>query len=312
MRYLRGSTRPPVGVVTQRLEGAPVAAALAEETRVVLRHAEAGDPPATLASVHRGVDSPFQFYRRGQMKAAQAVGIQFRDEALGPEASPQDLLDRVRHLDRDPTVHAVLIEHPLPAPYDFRTAIAHLRPEKDVDGVGTENLGRLLTGDPRHAPAVALAAIAVARHYRVPLEGEPVTVIGRSETVGLPLALLLAARSPGPSATVTIAHSRTRNLRGALAGARTIFSCVGQPGLLTREVVPEGVAIIDVGISSIPDPSRPSGSRAVGDSDLASLEGWASAVTPVPGGVGPVTVAELMRSTARAWDMRPLVVDEVP
>ncbi|MGA8663671.1 MAG: bifunctional 5,10-methylenetetrahydrofolate dehydrogenase/5,10-methenyltetrahydrofolate cyclohydrolase [Thermoplasmata archaeon] len=300
-----------MGAATQRLEGASVAAALDEETRSLLRHAEPGDAPATLASVHRGVDSPFQFYRRGQMKAARAVGIQFRDEALGPDGAPRDLFDRVRHLDRDPTVHAVLVEHPLPAPYDFRSAIAQLRPEKDVDGVGPENLGRLLTGDPRHAPAVALAALAIARYYQVPIEGEPVTVIGRSETVGLPLALLLAARAPGPNATVTIAHSRTRNLRATLAGARTIFSCVGQPGLLTREVVPEGVAIIDVGLSSVPDPSRPSGSRAVGDADLASLDGWASAVTPVPGGVGPVTVAELMRSTARAWDMQ-LSIEEVP
>ena len=310
-RYLGRPARSAMGVVTRRLDGAPVASALDEETRAVLGRAEPGDPPPTLASLHRGVDSPFQFYRRGQIKAAQAIGIRFRDEALGPGGGPQDLLDRARHLDRDPTVHAVLIEHPLPSPFDFRAAIAQVRPEKDVDGVGPENLGRLLTGDPFHAPAVALAALAIARFYRVPLDGEPVAVVGRSETVGLPLALLLAARPPGPNATVTVAHSRTRDLRAALAGSRTIFSCAGRPGLLTRDVVPEGATVIDVGVSSLPDPSRPSGSRAVGDADRASLEGWASGLTPVPGGVGPVTVAELMRSTARAWD-RLSPADEVP
>jgi methylenetetrahydrofolate dehydrogenase (NADP+) / methenyltetrahydrofolate cyclohydrolase len=289
--------------VTQRLEGAPVAAALDDETRSILGRAEPGDAPATLASIHRGADSPFQFYRRGQIKAAERVGLRFRDESLGPAGGPQELLDRVRLLDHDPAVHAILLEHPLPPPLDFPAAIARVRAVKDVDGVGPENLGRLLTGDPVHAPAVALAALAIARHYRLPLEGEPVTVIGRSATVGLPLALLLSARAPGPNATVTIAHSQTRDLRRALAGARTIFSCAGRPGLLSRAVVPEGAAVVDVGLSSVPDPSRPSGSRAVGDADAASLEGWASALTPVPGGVGPVTVAALMRSAARAWDL---------
>ncbi|EQD41354.1 Tetrahydrofolate dehydrogenase/cyclohydrolase domain protein, partial [mine drainage metagenome] len=107
---------------------------------------------------------------------------------------------------------------------------------------------------------------------------------------------------PGPDATVTVAHSRTADLRSALAGARTIFSCVGRPGLLNRAVVPEGAAIVDVGLASVPDPGRPSGARAVGDADATDLEGWASALTPVPGGVGPVTVAELMRSTVVAWE----------
>lgn len=293
------------------MEGAPVAAALEEETRAVLRRADSGDPPATLASVHRGVESPFQFYRRSQVRAAQSVGIQFRDEALGPDASQQELDDRVRHLDHDPTVHAILLEHPLPSPLDFREAISRVRTEKDVDGVGPVNLGRLLSGDPVHAPPVALAALAIARHYALPIQGEPVTVIGRSETVGLPLAMLLAARPPGPNATVTIAHSQTRDLRRALSDARTIFSCAGKPGLLTREVVPEGASIVDVGLSSVPDSSRTRGQRAVGDANPTSLEGWVKDLTPVPGGVGPVTVAELMRSAARAWDLQ-LAAPEVP
>jgi methylenetetrahydrofolate dehydrogenase (NADP+)/methenyltetrahydrofolate cyclohydrolase len=154
-----------------------------------------------------------------------------------------------------------------------------------------------------HVPAVALAALAIARHYRLPIDGQPVTVVGRSDTVGLPLALLLTARAPGPDATVTVAHSRTPDLRAALARARVVFSCAGRPGLLTRAVVPEGAAVVDVGLSSVPDATRPSGMRMVGDADPVSLEGWASALTPVPGGVGPVTVASLMASVTRAWEM---------
>jgi methylenetetrahydrofolate dehydrogenase (NADP+) / methenyltetrahydrofolate cyclohydrolase len=291
-----------MGTVTQRLEGAPVAAALDAATRSALAARGSAEPLPTLASVHRGVDSPFQFYRRRQVRAAQALGIQFRDETLPPGAGQAELVDRLRELNRDPSVHAVLVEHPLPAPFDFGSAIGELRPEKDVDGVGAANLGRLLEARPMHVPAVAAAALDIARHYRLPLDGEPVVVVGRSETVGLPLAILLAARPPGPNATVTIAHSRTRDLRRVVSNARAIFSCAGRPGLLTREVVPEGTAVVDVGISSVPDPTRPGSSRTVGDADPGSLEGWASALTPVPGGVGPVTVAELMRSVTRAWE----------
>lgn len=291
-----------MGIVTQRLDGAPVAAGLDEATREVLRRRPPTAVPPTLASVHRGVDSPFRFYLRRQLQAAEKLGIRFQDESLPPGAGPRELIERVRHLDADPSVHAVLIEHPLPPPFDFTSAVAELRPEKDVDGVGPTNLGRLLGPHPIHVPAVALAALEIARHYRLPFEGEPVAVIGRSETVGLPLALLLAARPPGPNATVTITHSRTRDLRRAIADARTVFSCAGQPGLLTREVLPEGAAVVDVGLSSVPDSSHAGRSRSVGDADPRSLEGWASALTPVPGGVGPVTVAELMRSTVRAWD----------
>ncbi len=212
-------------------------------------------------------------------------------------------MDRIRTLDHDPSVHGVLVEHPLPPPYDFSAAIGQLRPEKDVDGVGTENLGRLLSGRAGHAPAVCRAALALARHYQLPFEGAPVAVVGRSGTVGLPLALLLMRRPPGPNATVTVAHSQTPDLARALASSRVIFSCAGSPHLLTRSVVPRGASVVDIGLGSLPDPSRPGGARLVGDADPESLDGWASAFTPVPGGVGPVTVAQLMWNTVQAWQM---------
>jgi 5,10-methylene-tetrahydrofolate dehydrogenase/methenyl tetrahydrofolate cyclohydrolase len=286
--------------VTVRLEGKPVADALNAASRAAIAAAPGGPPPS-LVSVHRGVDSPFRFYLRRQAKAAESVGVAFRDEALAPGAGPHELEERMRALDRDPSVHAVLLEHPLPAPFDFYRAVAALRPEKDVDGVGAYNLGRLVAQRPIHVPAVALAAVAIARHYRLPLAGERVAVLGRSETVGLPLVLLLAGKSTGIHATVTLLHSQTRDLGAALAGTRTIFSCVGRPGLLTRAVVPEGAHVVDVGTSSIPDPNRPGVQIGVGDADARSLDGWAGSLTPVPGGVGPVTVAQLMASSVLAW-----------
>jgi methylenetetrahydrofolate dehydrogenase (NADP+)/methenyltetrahydrofolate cyclohydrolase len=287
--------------MTTRLEGKPVADRIDEATKSGLRSLPPGRTPPCLASVHRGVESPFRFYLKRQAKAAAALGIAFRDESLRAGDGPDDLLGRMASLDRDPTVHAVLLEHPLPPPFDFYRAVAALRPEKDVDGVGTANLGRLVAQSPVHVPAVALAAVEIARHYRVPLEGESVAVLGRSETVGLPLALLLAGKGIGLNASVTILHSRTRDLKGALATARTIFSCVGRPGLLHRGVVPEGAYVIDVGVSSVPDPQRPGATKSAGDADLDSLDGWAAGVTPVPGGVGPVTVAKLMAGVLESY-----------
>jgi len=280
-----------------------VAEALDAESRASIRAAPSGTRPPSLVSVHRGVVSPFRFYVRRQSKAAREVGVEFREEPLRSGEGPVELVDRMRTLDRDPEVHAVLLEHPLPSPFDFYAAVSELRPEKDVDGVSPANLGRLVAQRPTHVPAVALGAVAIARHYRLPLDGERVVVLGRSETVGLPLALLLAGRSAGIHATVTIVHSKTRDLKGALTDARTIFSCVGHPGLLTRSIVPEGAHVVDVGLSTIPDPERPGTQKPAGDADPASLEGWAGSLTPVPGGVGPVTVAQLMASTVKAWKL---------
>jgi methylenetetrahydrofolate dehydrogenase (NADP+)/methenyltetrahydrofolate cyclohydrolase len=286
--------------MTVRLDGKPVAERIDDETRAALGSRPSGEAPPCLASVHRGVDSPFRYYLRRQAKAATALGITFRDGPLEPGDGPKELVERLTALDQDPNVHAVLLEHPLPAPFDFYRAVAALRPEKDVDGVGTANLGRLVAQAPVHVPAVALAAVEIARHYRLPLEGERVVVLGRSETVGLPLALLLAGKGIGLNATVTIVHSRSRDLKGALANARTIFSCVGRAGMLTREVVPEGAFLVDVGVATVSDPAHPGSSRTSGDADFGNLDGWAGGITPVPGGVGPVTVAELMASTVQA------------
>jgi methylenetetrahydrofolate dehydrogenase (NADP+) / methenyltetrahydrofolate cyclohydrolase len=289
--------------VTLRLDGRAVAEAIDRTTRAAIAAVGSSAPAPSLVSLHRGEDTPFQFYLKRQGKAAAALGITFREEALAPGDRGAELVARVRSLDRDPAVHGLLLEHPLPPPFDFFRAMEELRPEKDVDGVGPRNLGRLVAQRPIQVPAVARAAFEIARHYQLPIEGERVVVLGRSETVGLPLALLLAGRAPGGNATVTILHSKSRDLAGALSGARTIFSCVGKPRLLNRSVVPEGAHVVDVGVSSVPDLDRPGVSRGVGDADPESLEGWAASLTPVPGGVGPVTVAELMASTVRAWKL---------
>lgn len=288
--------------MTTRWDGRAVADSLLEGARraVAAGVADGGRPPS-LVSVHRGGSSPFQYYLRQQAQTSDRVGVVFRDQLLPADTTSLSLRSRLAELDRDPSVDAVLLEHPLPPELGFLSAASTLRLEKDVDGVGAASLGRLVAGQPVHAPAVARGAILLARHYGTDLVGRRVVVVGRSETVGLPLAILLAARGLGAEATVTVVHSRTPDLAVALRGAEVVFSAVGRPGLLDRSNVPEGAAVVDIGLASVPDPTRPSGQRAAGDANADALDGWARALTPVPGGVGPMTAAALMENTVQAW-----------
>ncbi|MHB8352572.1 MAG: tetrahydrofolate dehydrogenase/cyclohydrolase catalytic domain-containing protein, partial [Thermoplasmata archaeon] len=243
-------------------------------------------------------------YLRQQAQMAERTGLELRPHALEENSTFDDLRAIVDRADHDRSIDAVLIEHPLPAVYRFAEAVDRLRPEKDVDGVGAENLGRLASGRPLQVPAVARAAVRLARHYGGPLSGRRVAVVGRSPTVGIPIALLVAAHGEEGDATVTLTHSLTRDLAGSLAGSELIFSAAGRAGLLTRKVVPRGAEVVDVGVSSIAAPSGSGGPRAAGDADGTDLEGWAQALTPVPGGVGPVTVAMLAANTVRAWQLQ--------
>lgn len=287
--------------MTRRLEGTPVADRIFTKTREsVLAGQSRGWPMPTLASVHLGSGTPFEFYLRRQKKAADSAGVQLREVLLNPTITSTELRSQIDALDSDASVHGVLIEHPLPAAADFAGAIARLRPEKDVDGVGHANLGSLVAGTPLHVPAVARAARAILSHYDIETAGRQVVVLGRSPTVGVPLALLFVLRGSEGDSTVTIAHSASGPLGSILEPADIIVSCVGHPGLLTRENVPHSATVVDVGLTSAPDPERPGRSRIAGDAD-PSLDGWVEALSPVPGGVGPVTVAELFGNLVRGW-----------
>jgi methylenetetrahydrofolate dehydrogenase (NADP+) / methenyltetrahydrofolate cyclohydrolase len=292
-------------VSTRPLLGAPVAAGLLAEVRRSVEQGRArGRKPPCLASLYRHLPgSPFTFYARQQERAARETGLEFRGQVLPPTLDAAGLRAQLRELQGSPDVHGVLLEHPLPNALDFEGAISELSVAKDTDGVGMANLGRLAIQRPVQIPAVALAAVKTLRHYGIRIAGERIAVVGRSPTVGLPLAMLLASKGEWGNATVTLVHSQSPDLRRVLAEQAIIIPCVGRPGLLDRSVVPEGAVVVDIGLSSVPDPSRPAGHRAAGDADPESLEGWASALTPVPGGVGPVTVAQLMANVVRGWEL---------
>lgn len=290
--------------MTERLDGVRVSDSLLDRIRQEVGEGTGrGWVPPRLVSVHRATTSPFSVYLRNQQRVSEKAGIAFQPEALAATIGRADLASKLDTLGRSPEVDGVLMEHPLPPELDFAGAIARLPASKDVDGVSAENLGRLVSGHPLHVPAVALAAREMLRQYDVKTRGKRVAVVGRSSTVGLPILLLLVQRGDFGDATVTVVHSQTPDLPEALSRAEIIVSCAGQPGLLTRKVVPRDSVVVDVGLSTIPDPSRPSGVRSVGDADDADLEGWVQALSPVPGGVGPVTVAELMGNVVRAWNI---------
>ncbi|MGA7922641.1 MAG: bifunctional 5,10-methylenetetrahydrofolate dehydrogenase/5,10-methenyltetrahydrofolate cyclohydrolase [Thermoplasmata archaeon] len=290
--------------VTRRLEGRPVAETRFVELRARVEEVQrSGLAPPSLVSVHRSNSSPFSVYLRGQARGAAAGGVDFRAEPLPEDLTSDALSQFMARLAGRADIDAVLLEHPLPEALDFRRAIDQLPPEKDVDGVGSINLGRLMAGRPIHVPAVVLAVQSLLAHYEIPTAGQRIAVLGRSGTVGAPMAIRLASRDPRGNATVTVLHSKSSGLQEALAGSHVIVSCAGVPGLLGRSVVPKDSVVVDVGLSTVPDPSRPTGVRVQGDARADELEGWVESFTPVPGGVGPVTVAELIGNAVHAWEL---------
>ncbi len=287
---------------TRELVGKPVAEQLYEETARKWRD-RTGAPIPGLASVAVGEDGPFRLYQRQQRRSFERQGLRFREVVVPGNASMAELRSTLAGLNADPEVHGILLQHPLPRPLEFFAAMSEVSPEKDIDGVGIQNLGRLVTRQPIHVPAVAKAALEILRFYGLSPARKRVTVVGRSETVGIPTVLLLLMKGEWGDATVTVAHSGTPDLDAAVRGADIVISCAGKHRIVNRGNVKQGAVVVDVGVSGIPDPAKPGATLMVGDADAQELAGWASAVTPVPGGVGPVTVAELIRNTVVAWSL---------
>jgi methylenetetrahydrofolate dehydrogenase (NADP+)/methenyltetrahydrofolate cyclohydrolase len=210
-----------------------------------------------------------------------------------------ELLAVVDRLNADPSVHGILVQMPLPKQIDADEVIRRIDPRKDVDGFHPVNVGKLLIGDPSaFAPCTPSGVMLLLREYKVPTSGARCVVIGRSNIVGKPMAALLI--QPGVDATVTICHSRSRDLASHTREADIVIAAAGKPGMLTVDMVKPGAVVIDVGINRVVDTARAKGYRLVGDVDFESVRSVASLITPVPGGVGPMTIAMLLDNTLRA------------
>jgi methylenetetrahydrofolate dehydrogenase (NADP+) / methenyltetrahydrofolate cyclohydrolase len=245
-----------------------------------------------LSTILVGDDPASDVYIRLKQKAAIDVGILARDYRLAEDTSEQELLELIDQLNRDDSVDGILVQLPLPAQIDEPRAIEAVDPAKDVDGFHPVNAGRLSLGHEGVVAATPTGIMALLDEYDVPLEGARAVVVGRSNIVGKPVSLLLLARN----ATVTICHSRTADLAAHTREADVLVVAVGQAGLVTPEMVKEGATVVDVGMNRTEDGLR-------GDVDPAVLE-LAGLMTPVPGGVGPMTVASLLRNTVKATRRR--------
>lgn len=257
-----------------------------------IRAATAEDAASTspvLAAVVATEDPATASYAGSMAKAAEATGIELRESRLDP-GDARGVLAQLEALSGDPDVHAVICLTPLPEGLSLAEASERIAPRKDVDGASPASLGRLAAGLPAFAPATAQAVIELLRHSGTPLEGADAVVVGRSTVVGKPLALLLLAEN----ATVTVCHTRTRNLEEVTRRAGVLIAAAGRAHLIGAAHVGQGAVVIDVGTNEAPDGSL------IGDVDTAAVEPVASLVTPVPGGVGPVTTAVLMRNVVTA------------
>ncbi|MEE9479510.1 MAG: bifunctional methylenetetrahydrofolate dehydrogenase/methenyltetrahydrofolate cyclohydrolase FolD [Kiloniellales bacterium] len=254
-----------------------------------------GGPTPGLAVVLVGENPASQVYIRNKAKQTVEVGMQSFEHRLAVEASQSDLLDLIDQLNNDPTVHGVLVQLPLPDQIDAQAVLDAIDPDKDVDGFHVVNAGRLLTGAGTPlVPCTPLGCTMLLKEYAGPLKGGSAVIVGRSNIVGKPLALLLLAEH----CTVTIAHSRTRDLPGLCRTADILVAAVGRPEMVRGDWVKPGATVIDVGINRVE--AKGGKTRLVGDVAFEEAARVAGAITPVPGGVGPMTIACLLANTVTA------------
>ncbi len=283
---------------TKLLKGAPVRdavfAALKEKVAAAPRR-------PGLAVVLVGDDPASAVYVSHKGKGCDEVGFHHVTHRLPADTAQGDVLALVEQLNADPAIDGILVQLPLPRGIDQEAVLLAVDPRKDVDGFHPDNLGRLVAGHPRFVPCTPKGILRLLEHYDLPTAGRRVAVVGRSVIVGRPVSLLLSLKGALGDATVTMCHSATRDLPAVTSTCDIVIAAIGVPRALGADAVAPGAVVIDVGINRLDDPTRPSGQRLVGDVDERAVLGRAGALTPVPGGVGPMTIAMLLENTWEAF-----------
>jgi methylenetetrahydrofolate dehydrogenase (NADP+)/methenyltetrahydrofolate cyclohydrolase len=276
------------------LDGKKIAQQIrAELTEEVIDFIQNNSVVPCLAAVLVGNDPASEVYVRNKRRACEEVGIESQLHRLSADVSQDELLQLVARLNKDQAVHGILVQMPLPTKMDAAKVLLAVSPAKDVDAFHPENVGRLVQGRPRFLPCTPHGVQQLLIRSGIEIAGRHVVVVGRSDIVGKPLAIMLAQRGPGGDATVTVCHSRTRDLAAVTRLADILVVAIGRPKFITAEMVRTGAVVVDVGINRIE-------TGLVGDVDFAAVREVASAITPVPGGVGPLTIAMLLRNTLAA------------
>ena len=280
------------------IDGKAVAAKVREEARERADHLKERGIQPCLAVILVGEDPASVSYVKGKQKALAEAGMEGRDIHLPETTREAELLSLIVSLNADEKVHGILVQLPLPAHIREEVIISAIDPRKDVDCFHPVSLGKLLQGQPGFLPCTPHGIVVLLQELKIPLSGAHAVVVGRSNIVGKPLALLLARREL--NATVTICHTGTRDLSEHTRRADILIAACGRPGLIKGDMVKKGAAVIDVGVNRVSDTNSRKGYRLVGDveyDEAAEVAGW---ITPVPGGVGPMTIAMLMQNVAQA------------
>ena len=246
-----------------------------------------------LAVILVGEDPASAVYVRNKVAACEKAGLRSIRDVYPPDASPATVLARIAELNADPAVHGILVQLPLPKHFDADAVLEAIAPEKDVDGFHAENIGALAQGKPRFIPCTPYGVMKMLESEGVPLKGAEAVIVGRSNIVGKPMALLLLAQS----ATVTVCHSQSRDLAFHTRRADILVAAVGRPKMITGDMIKPGATVIDVGINRLP---AEQGGKLCGDVDFESAKDVAGLITPVPGGVGPMTITMLLANTLEA------------
>jgi methylenetetrahydrofolate dehydrogenase (NADP+) / methenyltetrahydrofolate cyclohydrolase len=283
------------------LDGTAIARSIREEVAAEVARVSRNRRKPGLAAVLVGEDPASAVYVRSKGKACEEAGMHSVTLRLPAETSEAELLAAVDRLNADPAIHGILVQLPLPKHMDSEKVLRRIDPGKDVDGFHPVNVGKLVTGDKNaFRPATPYGVQQMLIRSGIETKGAHAVIVGRSNIVGKPMANLLIQQGPGGDATVTVCHSRTRDLPAVTRQADILIAAIGKAEFVTADMVRPGAVVIDVGINRVEDASRAKGYRLVGDVAYEPVAQIASAITPVPGGVGPMTIAMLLRNTLQA------------
>lgn len=263
-----------------------------------------GTPPPHLAAILVGSDGASRTYVNAKVKACDRVGFQSTLIQYDDDVSEQELLQKIDELNNDSNIDGFIVQLPLPKHIDDTKITLAISPSKDVDGFHPENVGKMTLGLPSFLPATPNGIMEILKRYEIPTEGKNCVVVGRSSIVGTPMSILMSRKSNPGNSTVTLAHSRTKNLKELCQNADILIVAIGTPNFVTEKMVKPGAVVIDVGIHRIEDASKKNGYRLIGDVDFDKIAPKCTYITPVPGGVGPMTIASLLMNTYKSANER--------
>ncbi len=287
-------------MAAQIIDGKQVAAEMRAELKAeVAKLKEQGIVPG-LGVILVGEDPASQSYVRAKERACEELGIYSDDNRLPADTTQQDLIALVNQMNNDPKINGILVQLPLPKGLNESEVLLAIAPEKDVDGFHPMNVGKMMVGEKAFLPCTPHGVIQLLLRSGVTIEGAKVVIVGRSNIVGKPLANMLIQKNAKGNATVTVCHTRTKDLAWHTRQADIVIAAAGRPNTITADMVKDGVVVIDVGVNRVEDATKKKGYRLVGDVDFEAVKEKASLITPVPGGVGPMTITMLLYNTVES------------